>query len=184
MEKRFGEGTIELLRGDITRVRAEVIVTAANSGLRGGGGVDGAVHRAAGPRLLDACRALGGCPTGSAVITPAFDLSGSGVRYVVHAVGPIWKGGGAHESDLLAGAYQASLELADQHRCLSIAFPSISTGIYGFPLNSAAQIAVQTCGRFMTSGPAHLTRTIFSLFDSATFSAFEKAVSQSDPGKN
>lgn len=177
----YGTGTLELLRGDITRLRVDAIVTAANSGLRGGGGVDGAVHRAAGPRLIEACRAIGRCPTGSAVITPAFDLSDNGVRHVVHAVGPIWGGGKSGESELLAGAYRTSLELADRNGCRSIAFPSISTGVYRFPIEQAAPVAVRTSAGFLQAGPRGLAKIIFSLFDGKTFAEFDKALAQLGP---
>jgi O-acetyl-ADP-ribose deacetylase len=131
---------IEVVTGDITRLEVHAVVTAANRGLRGGGGVDGAVHRAAGPRLLAACREIGGCPTGSAVVTPAFDLEPR-VRWVVHAVGPVWSGS-PRDADLLAGAYTASLRAADDVGARSIAFPSISTGVYGYPEDEAARVSV------------------------------------------
>ena len=131
---------IEVVTGDITELEVDAVVTAANSGLRGGGGVDGAVHRAAGPRLIAACRELGGCPTGSAVVTPAFDLEPR-VRWVVHAVGPVYRGG-PQDAELLAGAYNASLARADEVGARSIAFPSISTGVYGYPDDEAARVSV------------------------------------------
>jgi O-acetyl-ADP-ribose deacetylase (regulator of RNase III) len=130
---------IEVARGDITRLAVDAIVTAANSGLRGGGGVDAAVHRAAGPRLLAACREIGGCPAGSAVVTPAFDLAPQ-VRWVVHAVGPVWSGS-AQDAELLAGAYAAALARADEVGARSVAFPSISTGVYGYPEQEAAVVS-------------------------------------------
>ena len=131
---------IEVVRGDITGLTVDAVVTAANSGLRGGGGVDGAVHRAAGPRLLRACREIGGCPTGDAVVTPAFDLEPR-VRWVVHAVGPVHRGA-PQDAVLLAGAYTASLARADEVGARSVAFPSISTGVYGYPDDEAAQVSV------------------------------------------
>lgn len=169
-------GSIELVQGDITRERADAIVTAANEGLRGGGGVDGAVHRAAGRRLIEACRKIGGCPTGSAVITPAFDLEANGVRFVIHAVGPIWSGGHDGERDRLGSAYRKSLELAAGAECTSIAFPSISTGVYGFPIELAAPIAVRTAREFLESAPKHLERVVFVLFDPITYAELEKAL--------
>lgn len=162
---------IAFVQGDITRFRADAIVTAANEELRGGGGVDGAVHRAAGPELLKAIRAIGGCPTGSAVITPAFDLSTNGVKHVIHAVGPIWYGGGRGEERLLRGAYEKSLELAAGAGDRSIALPSISTGAYGFPLEKAAPIAVAAASSF--AGP--LDSITFVLFDARALAAFEEA---------
>src|SRR5215213_9005794 len=127
---------------DITTLEVGAIVTAANDQLAGGGGVDGAVHRAAGPELLAACRRLGGCPTGEARITPGFRLR---ARHVIHAVGPVWRGGGHGEAALLAGAYRASLVLLRDAGSASIAFPAISTGIYGYPVAEATRIAVSTC---------------------------------------
>jgi len=132
-------GRISILQADITQLDVDAVVNAANSSLLGGGGVDGAIHRAAGPELLAACRALGGCPTGEARITPGFRLP---ARWVIHTVGPVWRGGGENEAILLRACYENSFALARQYRLGSIAFPAISTGVYGYPKRAAAQIAL------------------------------------------
>jgi O-acetyl-ADP-ribose deacetylase (regulator of RNase III) len=133
---------LKVVRGDITRLAVDAIVNAANSSLLGGGGVDGAIHRAAGPELLAACRALGGCATGDAKATPGFRLAAT---WVFHAVGPVWNGGGHGEAEKLAGCYRRALELAREHGVKTIAFPAISTGIYRYPRRAAAEIAVGVC---------------------------------------
>lgn len=130
---------IEVWQGDLTTLAVDAVVNAANSSLLGGGGVDGAIHRAAGPELQAHCRGLGGCPTGEARLTPGFRLP---ARYVIHAVGPVWQGGGKGEAELLAACYRNSLALAESHKLSSIAFPAISCGIYGYPAEQAAAIAV------------------------------------------
>ena len=157
------------LRVDITTLDIDAIVNAANAALRGGGGVDGAIHRAAGPELLAASLALGGCPTGEARITPGFRLK---ARYVIHAVGPVWRGGGAGEAALLAGCYRAALALLREAGGRSIAFPAISTGIYGYPPALAAAIAVATVRQELAlHGPVDVT---FACFDSPTLALYQE----------
>jgi len=152
--------------GDITAEEVDAIVNAANTSLLGGGGVDGAIHRAAGPELLDACRPLGGCRTGDAKATPGFRLR---ARWVIHTVGPVWRGGGAGEAELLASCYRRSLEVAGELGARSVAFPAISTGVYGYPPEEAATIAVDTIRATPTS--VELVRLV--AFDDATLGLYE-----------
>lgn len=158
---------IEAVTGDITRERVDAIVNAANSTLLGGGGVDGAIHRAAGPELLAACARLGGCATGDAKLTPGFRLP---ARWVIHAVGPVWRGGGGGEAEQLASCYRRSLELAAEAGARSIAFPAISTGVYGFPRRRAAEIAVGTVRAALLE--FELVRLV--AFDPETFEIYEE----------
>jgi O-acetyl-ADP-ribose deacetylase len=158
-----GRTAIDVVLGDITRERTDAIVTAANESLMGGGGVDGAIHRAAGPRLAAAGAAIAPCAPGDAKATPAFDLDPP-IAHVIHAVGPVWRGGGHGEAELLASCYRRCLEVADRLGARSIAFPAISTGVYGFPSDAAARIAVQT----VTSTPTAVERIRLVAFDPAT----------------
>lgn len=153
---------ISVLKGDITRQNTDAIVNAANTTLLGGGGVDGAIHRAAGPELLDACRKLHGCKTGEAKITEGFGLP---AKYVIHTVGPVWNGGENGEPELLRNAYQNSLLLALENGLKTISFPNISTGVYHFPKDLAARIATETVKEFIREGPDILDEIVFVCFD-------------------
>jgi O-acetyl-ADP-ribose deacetylase len=160
---------IALAQGDITAFAADAIVNAANSSLLGGGGVDGAIHRAGGPTILEECRRLGGCDTGDAKATTAGRLP---ARYVIHTVGPIWRGGKKGEDELLASCHRASLGLAESLDCSSVAFPAISTGAYGYPLDEAAHVAI----RSVLDADTHVEEVRFVLFGADAFTAFERAL--------
>jgi O-acetyl-ADP-ribose deacetylase (regulator of RNase III) len=164
--------TFELVRGDITKLPVDAIVNAANSSLAGGGGVDGAIHRAAGPGLLAECYQMNGCPTGEARLTGGHGLP---AKFVIHAVGPRWRGGGHGEAGLLASAYRSSMALAKENGVRTIAFPAISCGIYGYPIEEAARIAVDTVRKSAAGMPA-LERVLFVCFEERTHAAWEAAL--------
>jgi O-acetyl-ADP-ribose deacetylase (regulator of RNase III) len=165
---------IEIIQSDITKLDVDVIVNAANSSLMGGGGVDGAIHRAAGPQLLAECITLGGCPTGDAKITKGYNLK---ARFIIHTVGPIWRGGNANESELLAGCYRNSLSLAAENNCTSIAFPNISTGVYGFPKELAAYIAIREVRLFLDANKL-VSRVFYCCFDSENYSIYRRLLNK------
>ena len=160
---------IEIIRGDITQLRVDAIVNAANRSLLGGGGVDGAIHRAAGPELLESCEMLNGCNTGHAKITPGFSLPSA---YVIHTVGPVWNGGKYLEKELLASCYRQSLKIASENGIKTIAFPNISTGVYGFPKPESASIAFETVQNYLTGHP-EIEKVIFCCFDEENFSIYK-----------
>ena len=166
---------IQVVEGDITKQAVDAIVNAANTTLLGGGGVDGAIHRAAGPELLAECRTLGGCPTGQAKITKGYRLP---AKFVIHTVGPVWRGGTHGEDGLLASCYRHSLALAVQHGIRAIAFPSISTGAYGFPMERAARIAVRELRQFLETHPA-MEKVLLVCFGQAAFDLHRRVLEES-----
>ena len=166
---------LELILGDITQLKVDAIVNAANSSLLGGGGVDGAIHRAAGKELVWECRLLGGCKTGDAKITQGYNLSAS---YIIHTVGPVWQGGNYQEAELLASCYRRSIEIAGENQINSLAFPCISTGIYGFPQQLAAEIAVKTCQQKQNKQNKNCLKIVFCCFGRENYEIYQDILSR------
>lgn len=163
-------GRIELYKGDITKLEVDAIVNAANKSLLGGGGVDGAIHRAAGTQLLEACKLLNGCETGDTKMTKGYNLP---AKHIIHAVGPVWNGGESNEPELLASCYEKSLKLASENQLKTIAFPNISTGVYGFPKEKAAEIAIETVKDFLASDDM-IEQVTFTVFDEENYTIYQK----------
>ena len=174
MQISINNAILELVQGDITQQGTDAIVNAANPSLLGGGGVDGAIHRGAGPQLLEECRTLGGCETGDAKITKGYNLK---AKHVIHTVGPVYRRAGARAPELLASAYRRSLEVASDNGLKSVTFPSISTGAYGYPLDEAAPIVLKTVADFLKEHP-EIELVRFVLFDSKTLAAYEEALNK------
>ncbi len=172
MEVKIDGVIISLVRGDITEEETDAIVNAANERLAGGGGVDGAIHRAGGPRIMEECRAIGGCPTGNAVVTSGGNLK---AKYVIHTVGPIYRGGHSGEKELLANAYRSSLDAAVEKGVQSIAFPSISTGVYGYPIQAAATVALKTVIEFVEGG-SDIELVRFILFSEGDLDVYKETL--------
>lgn len=176
-EIMVGQARLALIQGDITQQATDAIVNAANSGLMGGGGVDGAIHRAGGPAILEECKKIvakqGRLPTGQVVITTGAKLK---AKYVIHTVGPIWRGGNNKEAALLESAYRESLKLAAKHKLTSVSFPSISTGAYGYPLAEAAEIALKAASSFLSEQKTSLKEVVFVLFDDRSYQAYAAAL--------
>ncbi len=179
MKIQINTSTLELVEGDITLQDTEGIANAANSRLAGGGGVDGAIHSAGGPQIMEACRKIGGCPTGEARLTTGGNLK---AKYVLHSVGPIYRDGNHGEPELLKAAYLSCLRLASEHSIKSIAFPSISTGVYGYPIKEAAQIALTTAMDYLRNHP-EITLVRFTLFGSNAYNSYEKVLREIQTGK-
>ncbi|MBN1191878.1 MAG: O-acetyl-ADP-ribose deacetylase [Dehalococcoidales bacterium] len=178
MELKINQAVLSLVQGDITRQKTDAIVNAANSGLMGGGGVDGAIHRAGGPAILEECKGIvarqGRLPAGKAVITTGGKLP---AKHVIHTVGPVWRGGGNREAGTLESAYRESLQLADKNGLKSVAFPSVSTGAYSYPLEEAAGIAIRTVVSFLKESTS-VKEVVFVLFDSMTLKVYQEALKQ------
>lgn len=178
MEKVIGNAKLSLMQGDITRQDTDAIVNAANSGLMGGGGVDGAIHRAGGPVIKEECKKIvaehGRLPAGQAVITTGGNLK---ARYVIHTVGPVWRGGAKNEPETLTSAYRESLNVAAKNGLKTVSFPSISTGVYGYPIDKAAKVALEKVAEFL-SQEANLEEVVFVLFDSRTFEAYSRVMEE------